>query len=139
MGGDHQDAPAPEVAQVGEMSESESLDEVSADRQMSNDGRPSTAQSDAAGRNFEGRPEESSSDSKQKGKAPMVLQEREGLESLMRSMLTSLRRIELLLEGQQKDIDPRRKAMREDNGDGEAANNAVVVSQQEPLKARTQG
>jgi hypothetical protein len=131
MEGDHEDVPAPEA---GEMSEGM----VSADRQLPNDGRSSPVQSYIPTLNSVERPEERPSDSKQKGKVPMVLQEQKGLESLMRSMLTSLQRIELLLEGQQKDSDPLREPVRKNNGDEENADDKTVVVSQQLLKVRTQ-
>ena len=128
---DNHDAHAPGD---GELSGSEGLDVVSADGQPSNLRQPSPAPSNTAGVDFDGRPEEPSSNSKQKCKAPMVLQEQEGLESLLRSMLGALQRIESLLEGQQKDPGSRREPMLRDYGDEEAKDRTTQVSQQEVLK-----
>jgi hypothetical protein len=108
MEGDKQDL---RVLGAGETSKNGGLDAVAAaDSLISNDGRPSQAQSNAA---------------------PIVLQEQEGLESLLRGMLTALQRIESLLEGQQKDLGPRQESMRKDNGIEEAIDTTKPVGQQE--------
>jgi hypothetical protein len=82
--------------------------------------------------NFEGSLEEPSTKEKQKCRAPMVLPEQEGLELL-------LRRIESLLERQQKDLGPQQASVREDNGkEKDAKDNTVMVSQQELRRVRRQ-
>jgi hypothetical protein len=110
MEGDKQDLL---VLGAGEMSKSVGHDVASADSQVSNDGRPSPAQSNTT---------------------PMGLQEQQGLEPLLRSMLCALQRIESLLEGQQKDPGSRREPVRQDNGDEEPKDRTTQVSRQELLK-----
>jgi hypothetical protein len=115
MEGDKQDLLAPGVC---EMLKNGSLAVGAADSQVSNDGRPSPAQPNIAS---------------------MILQEQEGLEPLLRAMLAALQRIESLLEGQQKDPEPRREPVRKDSGDGEAMDKTKPVSQQELPNGRTHG
>jgi len=91
MEGDKQDNLAPGA---GETSKSGGPDVAPAESLLSNEGRPSQAQSNTT---------------------PMILQEQEGLEPLLLGMLAALQRIESLLEGQQKDPRPRREHMRKDN------------------------
>jgi hypothetical protein len=124
---------------AGEMSASQGVEVLSADREGSSDGRWRPAESNAAGLNVEGNPEESSTEDEQKRKATMVLPEQEGLESLLRSMLTALQRIESLLEGKQNVPGPEQTSVPDDNGKEEdATDDAVMASQQEARRVRKQ-
>jgi hypothetical protein len=115
MEGDKQDNLAPGA---GETSKSGGPDVAPAESLVSNEERPSQAQSNTTS---------------------MVLQEQEGLEPLLRGMLAALQRIESLLEGQQKDPGPRREHMRKDNGDEEVKDRTKRVSQQQLPNGRTHG
>lgn len=122
---------------AGEMSGTQGVEVLPTDSDASSDGRLRSVESSAAGLNVEGNPEEPSTEDKQKLKAPMVLPEQQGLELLLRSMLTALQRIESLLEGKQNVPSPQQTSVRDDNGKEEdATDNAVKVSQQKASRVR---